>query len=107
LALTHLLFNNCGSWLRHLIRWLPLTSCHLLQLRNQLLYRSKQRGWLELDLLVGAWAEQHLPSMNSAMLHEFSQVLEQVWAGPGAGRPCSTPGGQPQSLACSGAASIV
>jgi succinate dehydrogenase flavin-adding protein (antitoxin of CptAB toxin-antitoxin module) len=55
-----------------------LTARPLLQLRGQLLYRSKQRGWLELDLLVGAWAEQHIPSMDAAMLHEFSQVLHEV-----------------------------
>ena len=31
---------------------------------NALLYRSKQRGFLEMDLLVGLWAEQHLPRLD-------------------------------------------
>lgn len=45
---------------------------------NKLLYRSKQRGFLELDLLMGLWAEQEVPRMSHDMLHDFSAVLDEV-----------------------------
>lgn len=45
---------------------------------NKLLYRSKQRGFLELDLLVGLWAESELPRMSVQGLHQFAQVLDEV-----------------------------
>eukprot|EP00775_Hariotina_reticulata_P003787 gene3786-biopygen5487 len=44
---------------------------------NKILYRSRQRGFLELDLLVGLWAEQHVPQMDMNMLQQFSLILEQ------------------------------
>lgn len=50
----------------------------LVQLVNKLLYRSKQRGWLELDLLMGLWAEQHVPAMSTDMLKQYAAVLDQV-----------------------------
>lgn len=36
-----------------------------LRLANKLIYRAKQRGFLELDLLVGLWAERAIPRMAS------------------------------------------
>jgi hypothetical protein len=45
---------------------------------NKLLYRSRQRGFLELDLLVGLWAEQEVPRMDTNMLQQFNVVLDQV-----------------------------
>jgi succinate dehydrogenase flavin-adding protein (antitoxin of CptAB toxin-antitoxin module) len=50
------------------------------QLVNKMLYRSKQRGWLELDLLVGMWAEQQIPRMDVGMLQSYAAVLEEVGA---------------------------
>lgn len=51
-----------------------------MQLINKLLYRSRQRGFLELDLLVGLWAEQEVPKMDIDTLQQFTVVLDQVWA---------------------------
>lgn len=38
------------------------------KLLSSLMYRSKQRGFLELDLLVGLWAQRHLPAMTTPQL---------------------------------------
>ena len=38
---------------------------------NRLLYRSRQRGFLEMDLLVGIWAEKQVPVMSEDMLRQF------------------------------------
>lgn len=44
---------------------------------NRLLYRSRQRGYLELDLLLGKWAESHLADMDDNMLAAMAHVLDQ------------------------------
>ena len=43
---------------------------------NRLLYRAKQRGFLELDLLVGLWAERNVPRMSVSELTAFEEVLD-------------------------------
>jgi succinate dehydrogenase assembly factor 2 len=43
--------------------------------RKRLLYRSKQRGWLEVDLLMGTWADKFLPGMKEEDLHEYERIL--------------------------------
>merc|ERR1712046_462244 len=44
--------------------------------RRQLVYRSKQRGWLELDILMGDWSSAHLASMTDKHLDEFERILD-------------------------------
>ena len=44
--------------------------------RRRLLYRSKQRGWLEMDIMLGNWAEEHLGTLDAEQLHQFQQVID-------------------------------
>ena len=41
---------------------------------KQLLYRSKQRGWLELDIIMGTWAQQHLHTLNSQEIQQVDKT---------------------------------
>ena len=43
--------------------------------RKRLIYRAKQRGWLEVDLLLGTWASMHVPTLNTAQLNEFENFV--------------------------------
>jgi len=45
--------------------------------RKRMIYRSKQRGWLEVDILLGKWATEHVPSLNVAELDEYDAVLKE------------------------------
>ena len=45
--------------------------------RKRLVYRSKQRGWLEVDLLMGTFAVAHVPSMSTDELDEYEAILNQ------------------------------
>jgi succinate dehydrogenase flavin-adding protein (antitoxin of CptAB toxin-antitoxin module) len=40
-----------------------------------MIYRSKQRGWLEADLLMGSWATQYVPTLSKEELDEYEVVL--------------------------------
>lgn len=46
------------------------------RLVNSLVYRSKQRGFLELDLVLGTWVEQHIRSMDEANIRSLLHVLD-------------------------------
>ncbi|KAK9278016.1 hypothetical protein L1049_027573 [Liquidambar formosana] len=41
-----------------------------------LLYRSKQRGFLELDLVLGRWVEEHICSMDEQGIKALAHVLD-------------------------------
>lgn len=43
--------------------------------RKRLIYRSKQRGWLEVDLLLGSWAMDNVMSLNDEQLVEYERIL--------------------------------
>ncbi|KAL3529040.1 hypothetical protein ACH5RR_008362 [Cinchona calisaya] len=46
------------------------------RLYNRLLYRSRQRGFLELDLVLGKWVEDHIHSMDEKGIKALVNVLD-------------------------------
>ncbi|CAL5327519.1 unnamed protein product [Camellia sinensis] len=46
------------------------------RLFNRLLYRSRQRGFLELDLILGKWVEDHINSMDENGIKSLVDVLD-------------------------------
>ena len=45
--------------------------------RKRLAYRSKQRGWLEVDLLMGTFADAHLAGFDAAALATYEAILNR------------------------------
>lgn len=45
--------------------------------RKRIIYRSKQRGWLEADLLLGSWAKENVPTLNEKGLEEIELILKE------------------------------
>jgi len=43
--------------------------------RKQLIFRSWHRGTREIDLLLGRFADAHLPAFNEAQLAEYDRFL--------------------------------
>jgi succinate dehydrogenase flavin-adding protein (antitoxin of CptAB toxin-antitoxin module) len=44
--------------------------------KKRLIWHSKQRGWLELDLLMGGFAERHLMALEPKQIELWEEVLE-------------------------------
>jgi len=47
------------------------TSHHASLQVNRIMYRSKQRGFLEMDLLLGLWAQENVPKAEEPLLAAF------------------------------------
>ena len=45
--------------------------------KKRLIYRSKQRGWLEVDLLLGTWASENVMSLSMDQLKQYELILNQ------------------------------
>eukprot|EP00566_Odontella_aurita_P023756 CAMPEP_0113528002 /NCGR_PEP_ID=MMETSP0015_2-20120614/1600_1 /TAXON_ID=2838 /ORGANISM="Odontella" /LENGTH=201 /DNA_ID=CAMNT_0000426481 /DNA_START=192 /DNA_END=797 /DNA_ORIENTATION=+ /assembly_acc=CAM_ASM_000160 len=43
--------------------------------KKRLVYRSKQRGWLEVDLLLGTWAHDHVDGLTVDELDEYEAFV--------------------------------
>jgi succinate dehydrogenase assembly factor 2 len=45
--------------------------------RKRLVYRSKQRGWLEVDLLLGTWAHENVHKLTVDELDQYEAFINQ------------------------------
>jgi succinate dehydrogenase flavin-adding protein (antitoxin of CptAB toxin-antitoxin module) len=45
--------------------------------RRRIIYRSKQRGLLEVDLLLGSWATENVPRLSEQELDEYETFLAE------------------------------
>ena len=45
--------------------------------RRRIIYRSKQRGWLEVDILLGTWAVENVNKLNKKDLDDYELLLNQ------------------------------
>ena len=43
--------------------------------RKRLIYRSKQRGWLEVDLLLGSWAAENVATLTKEDCDAYEHIL--------------------------------
>lgn len=45
--------------------------------RKRMIYRSKQRGWLEADILLGSWAVINVPTLTADELDQYEVLLQE------------------------------
>ena len=69
-------FISTSSWVSNPVKRMMGTGEDPRRQRlNRLLYHAKQRGWLELDIILGQWAEKNLEHMSSERLDDFEELL--------------------------------
>jgi antitoxin CptB len=61
---------------RPLMSGSALSSAALDERRRRILFRAWRRGVREMDLIMGRFADAHLPTMNEDELAEFERLLE-------------------------------
>ena len=44
---------------------------------KKLLYRSKQRGWLEVDLILGSWASKNLKNLSNNNFLKYQNFVNE------------------------------
>ena len=64
--------NQSLSWICHFILAVNFTFL------VRLLYRSRQRGYLELDLILGKWTEENIEKLDGEQLKSLVEVLDLV-----------------------------
>ncbi len=53
------------------------TDEQLVARRKRMIYRSKQRGWLEADILMGSWAVANIPTLSEIELDDYDLLLAE------------------------------
>ena len=43
--------------------------------KKRLIWRSKQRGWLEVDMLMGSWAVENVPSLTKEEIDQYENLI--------------------------------
>lgn len=43
---------------------------------RRIVYRSRNRGWLELDILMGGWAAKHVKTLDEEKVCQMEQLLD-------------------------------
>ena len=54
----------------------PHSDAEVASMRRALLYRSRQTGWLETDLIMGRWAAENLDKLSREELQEYGKIVQ-------------------------------
>lgn len=75
-------FSHCivffGNWVLGILIMNMTIMFGFLLAGSRLRYRSRQRGFLELDLVLGKWVEEHIHSLDENGVKALCDVLDQV-----------------------------
>lgn len=54
----------------------PHPEAEVASMRRALLYRSRQTGWLETDLIMGRWAAENIDRLSVPELQEYAKIVQ-------------------------------